>query len=105
MSSNSPRSPDVNSRGPDRKRRDSTPTPKEGKFYVGSTDNLNRRLNQHKAKHTQTTRNMKEPILVFSQEYKELRQARKIERKIKELKRKDYIEKIVSGGYIKMKIE
>ena len=46
---------------------------------------------------------MKEPILVFSQEYKELRQARKIERKIKELKRKDYIEKIIDDGYIKMR--
>ncbi len=77
----------------------------KGKFYVGSTNNLSRRLIQHKTKHTQTTRNMTEPKLVFSQRYKNLEQARKIERKIKKLKRKDYIEKIVSDSYIKIAIK
>lgn len=75
----------------------------KGKFYVGSTDNLKKRLSQHRMGHTQTTRNMKEPKLVFSQEYLILAQARKIELKIKKLKRKDYIEKIIIDGYVKMK--
>ncbi len=74
-----------------------------GKFYVGSTSNLQKRIKQHFAKHTQTTRNMKEPQLVLSQEYADLKTARNIERRIKELKRKDYIEKMVKEGYIKMR--
>lgn len=75
----------------------------DGKFYVGSTDNLERRLSQHQAGHTQTTRNMIYPRLVFKQEYNNLKQARSIEKKIKNLKRKDYIEKIIKDGYIKIK--
>ncbi len=75
----------------------------KGKFYVGSTSDLIRRLKQHEKKHTQTTRNMDKPKMVFSQEYPSLDIARKIERKIKLLKRKDYIEKMIINGYIKIK--
>ena len=75
-----------------------------GKFYVGSTDNLERRLHQHSLGHTQTTRNMKSFILVLKQNYPSLEMARKIERKIKQLKRKDYIEKMVKEGYIKLTV-
>ena len=75
----------------------------KGKLYIGSTDNLDKRMRQHKAGHTQTTRRMKNAVLVFSQKYPTLEQARKIERKLKKLKRKDYIEKIIKDGYIKIK--
>ena len=74
------------------------------KFYVGSTDNLERRLYQHEHGYSQTTRNMKMPKLVFAQEYDKLLTARKIEKKIKNLKRKDYVENIVKDGYIKMSV-
>ena len=74
----------------------------KGKFYVGSTDDLERRLYQHKIGHTQTTRRMFAPRLVFSQKYDNLEQARKIELRIKSFKRKDYIEKIIEDGYIKI---
>ena len=76
----------------------------KGKFYVGSTDNLERRIYQHQVGHTQTTRNMKDSVLVLTQEYESLETARKIERKIKKLKRKDYIENIVRDRYIRIKI-
>lgn len=76
---------------------------KTGKFYVGSTSDLQRRLKQHFAMHTQTTRGMKELRLVLSQEYANLGIARNVERKIKKLKRKDYIEKMVKDGCIKLK--
>ncbi|MDO8742975.1 MAG: GIY-YIG nuclease family protein [Candidatus Azambacteria bacterium] len=74
-----------------------------GKFYVGSTSDMRRRIRQHLTGHTQTTRNMKEPKLVLSQEYESIEVARRIERKIKKLKRKDYIAKMMIDGYIKMK--
>lgn len=73
-----------------------------GKFYIGSTPNLERRLQQHASGHTQTTRNMKQFELVLKQDYPSLGMARKIELKLKKLKRKDYVEKIVKEGYIKM---
>ncbi|MDD3101541.1 MAG: GIY-YIG nuclease family protein [Patescibacteria group bacterium] len=76
---------------------------KINKFYIGSTSDIKRRLQQHSAGHTQTTRNMIHPILVLSQEYETLSIARKIEKKIKNLKRKDYIIKMVADGCIKMK--
>lgn len=72
------------------------------KFYIGSTINLQRRLRQHELGHTQTTKNMKVITLVFNQKYTSLKQARIIERRIKNLKRRDYVEKIISDGYIKM---
>lgn len=77
---------------------------KDGKFYVGSTDNLERRLKQHKNGHTQTTRNMDNFEIVLKQEYDSLNLARKIELKIKKLKRKDYVEKMVNEGYIRITI-
>jgi len=73
------------------------------KFYVGSTNDLERRLKQHHNGYTQTTHNMVVPVLVLFQEYDTLRQARKIERKIKNFKRKDFIEKMVNDGFIKLK--
>ncbi len=75
-----------------------------GRFYIGSTDNLERRLHQHDLGHTQTTRNMKSYKLVFKQDYSSLKLARTIERKIKNLKRKDYIEKIIKEGYIRLTV-
>lgn len=74
-----------------------------GKFYVGSTDDPKRRLNQHFLGHTQTTRNMHNPKPVLIQDYDSLELARKVERKIKNMKRGDYIEKMIAEGYIKLK--
>ena len=77
---------------------------KKNKFYVGSTSDIARRLKQHENGHTQTTRNMGKLDLVLVQEYNDLETARKIERKIKKLKSKNYIQKMVQEGKIKMKI-
>ena len=73
------------------------------KFYIGSTDNLKRRIRQHYSGHTQTTDRMKNFVLVLSQKYKNLKMAREIEKRIKKLKRKDYIEKMVEDGHIKIR--
>ncbi|MEK7183512.1 MAG: GIY-YIG nuclease family protein [Patescibacteria group bacterium] len=75
-----------------------------GRFYVGSTSDLQRRLEQHAAGHTQTTDRMGPTDLVLSQKYPSLKEARTIERKIKKLKRRDYIERMVRDGKINMQI-
>ncbi len=75
---------------------------KSGKLYIGSTSNLERRLKQHLNGHTQTTRNMHEPRLVLKQEVASLGVARQIENRLKKLKRKDYIEKMILDGYVKI---
>ena len=75
-----------------------------GSLYIGSTNDLKRRLKQHETGHTQTTRNWKIYELIFKQEYPNLLDARRMEKKMKNWKRKDYIEKIVRDGYNKTRL-
>jgi putative endonuclease len=72
-------------------------------YYIGSTDNIDRRIKQHKAGTTKTTKRLEVVSVLLQQEYKTLEEARKVELKIKKLKRKDYIEKMLKDGYIKVK--
>lgn len=74
------------------------------KFYIGSTSDLERRMKQHEKNHTKTTHRMKNPVVALIQEYPSLEEARKIEIKIKNLKRKDYVKKMIEDGFIKIKI-
>lgn len=76
----------------------------DDRYYVGSTVDLKARLNHHKGGFTPSTKRMKNVEMIFSQEYDSLRDARIVERKIKKLKRKDYIRKIVEEGVIKMRV-
>ncbi len=75
------------------------------KYYVGSTDNIERRIEQHKKGYTHSTKRLGKLELVFSQEFPDLKTARIVEYKLKKLKRKDYIEKIVKEGYIKTTVK
>ncbi|MBP9757819.1 MAG: GIY-YIG nuclease family protein [Candidatus Pacebacteria bacterium] len=73
-----------------------------GKYYVGSTENLKVRIAHHLGGHTPSTRRLGAEKLLLSQEYPTIADARSIERKIKNLKRSDYIEKMLKDGYIKL---
>lgn len=72
------------------------------KYYIGSTDDITRRLRQHTKGDTATTKRLKVHALLLKQEYKTLQDARSVERKIKNLKRRDYVEKMIKEGYIKI---
>ncbi|MCR4314464.1 MAG: GIY-YIG nuclease family protein [Candidatus Uhrbacteria bacterium] len=76
----------------------------EGRYYIGSTDNLERRLKQHQTGHTYSTHRLNNPSLVLSQEYESLEEARKIELRLKKLKHRDYIQKMVEEGRIRIKV-
>ncbi|OGE85907.1 MAG: hypothetical protein A3J48_01045 [Candidatus Doudnabacteria bacterium RIFCSPHIGHO2_02_FULL_46_11] len=73
------------------------------RYYIGSCANVEKRLKRHLSGLVYTTRRMKEPKLVFHQHYQTMNEAKTIERKLKKLKRKDYIAKIIRDGVIKMK--
>ena len=73
-----------------------------GKYYIGSTKNPAVRFYQYRNGHTQTTRNMKAFKGVLLQEYENIKKAQKIENRIKKLKRRDYIDRMVKDGFIKI---
>jgi len=76
---------------------------KAGKYYVGSTTNIEERLKHHIGGHTPSTKSLGVEKLLLKQEYKTLLEARSVEQKIKNLKRKDYVDKMLQDGYIKIK--
>ncbi len=73
------------------------------RYYIGSTTNLDLRIKHHQGGHTPSTKRLGKITMVFSQKYTTLKEAREIERKLKAMKRHDYIEKIVRDGHIKIK--
>ncbi|MEK7113744.1 MAG: GIY-YIG nuclease family protein [Patescibacteria group bacterium] len=75
----------------------------DGRYYIGSTTDLVKRLEHHKGGFTPSTKRMGNLDIVLKQEYKSLSEARKTELKLKKLKRHDYIDSIVKDGFIKMK--
>ena len=77
---------------------------RDGRYYVGSTDNLKQRLIHHQKGFTPSTKRFGGVKLVFKQEYGDLKKARVVEKKLKKLKRRDYLEKIIKDGKIKMDI-
>ena len=73
------------------------------RYYVGSTIDLERRLDEHnngKSKYTRFTRPFK---LVFVQEFGNIIEARKLEYKLKSKKSRAIIEKIIKEGKIKIR--
>jgi len=73
------------------------------KYYIGSCTDLAARYKKHVSNSVHTSKRMKNPRIVFSQEYSTIQEAQSIERRLKKLKRKDYIRKIVEDGFIKIK--
>ena len=74
---------------------------RDGRYYVGSTSNLEERLRHHKGGYTPSTKRFGIVELVFKQEFQSLRTARLVEKRLKKFKRKDFLEKIIRDGYIK----
>lgn len=77
---------------------------RSGHFYIGSTDNIERRIREHKRGTTATTKRLGSFHVCLVQEYPTLLIARKIERRLKALKRRDYVEKIIKERYIRMNV-
>jgi predicted GIY-YIG superfamily endonuclease len=74
------------------------------KYYIGSSTKPIERYERHLSGFVYTTHRMKNPKLIFIQEFPTILEAKRIELKLKKLKRKDYLTKIIKDGHIKMKI-
>jgi len=80
---------------------------KNQRFYIGSTDNLERRMYEHNSgfEKNKFTKNNRPFELVFSQEYKSLKIARKIEYKLKSFKSRKIIEEIIKDEFCRLKVD
>jgi putative endonuclease len=68
---------------------------KTDRYYIGSTDNLERRLKQHSNGHTRTTRVLETFELVYKEEYMTIPEAREREKKLKSYKSKKYLKWLI----------
>jgi putative endonuclease len=75
---------------------------RNGRFYVGSTDNVERRFSEHQNGIVRSTRNLRPWLLKFFKEYKSLTEARKVEYKLKSFKSRKVIEQIIEEKNIKL---
>ena len=74
---------------------------KNGRYYIGSTNNLSRRIAEHSAGKTKSIRALRPLRIVFKQDFATLAEARRAERKLKRLKSKKIIDRIIGDGIIK----
>jgi len=74
---------------------------KNGRYYVGSTDNMERRLEEHNSGKNESTKHNVPFKLVFWQEFDDIRTARQIEYQLKSKKSRKIIERIIEEGRIK----
>ena len=68
---------------------------RNGRYYIGSTDNIDRRINEHNLGKVTSTRNMKPWVLKVFIECINLTEARVNEHRLKKYKRRDILEKVV----------
>jgi len=71
-------------------------------FYIGSTNNLRKRLEQHISGKTRTTRILKTYNLVYYEKYKTDSEARNREKKLKSYKSKKYLKWLIRTKNSKM---
>ena len=67
---------------------------KRDRYYIGSTNDIERRLTEHTHRHTPSTRSGIPWRLVYTEEYPEKKEARDRERAIKKMKSRKYIESL-----------
>ena len=69
---------------------------KDNTFYIGCTEHINRRVNEHNKGLSKYTKNKKPWIIVYSEKFDTLANARKREYYLKSLKSRKAIEKLIA---------
>lgn len=73
---------------------------KDGTFYVGSTNNLIRRLNEHEMGQYRYTKSRLPIKLVYKKEFNSISEARKFEYFIKRQRNKNFYLKLINGAFV-----
>jgi len=68
---------------------------KNNKFYKGVTNNIERRLREHRSGHTKTTSKMEKLELVYIEEHSDFKTARKRELYIKSAAGRKFLKKVL----------
>ncbi len=68
---------------------------KNNKFYIGSTNDLERRIKEHNSGKTKSLKYLRPLEIVFYKEFQNESDARKMEIKLKKFKNRNIIEQIV----------
>jgi putative endonuclease len=71
---------------------------RSGKFYIGSTDDLDRRLSEHARNHTPSTRGRGPWVLVHKEEFGSLIEARRRELEVKRWKSARMIQALIRSS-------
>ena|SRR3989338_2528418 len=74
---------------------------KNSRYYIGSTNNLERRLSEHQNGFVKSTKYLLPITLVFFQLCDNLRRARSLEYRLKSKKSSRIIDQIIREGHIK----
>lgn len=69
-------------------------------YYVGSTNDMERRLEQHQTGQSKSTKNRRPIKLVFTKEFSALKEARSYEHFIKRQRNKVFYEKLIDGAIV-----
>ena len=75
---------------------------KNNRYYIGSTNNLERRLLEHNCGKTKSLKYLRPLKIVFQKGYEKESDARLIERKLKKFKSRIIIENIIKDQEIRM---
>jgi putative endonuclease len=71
-----------------------------GKYYVGCTDNLERRLTEHNSGLSKYTKLSMPWKLVYTEQFENLSKARLREKQIKSWKKRSAIERLINGPIV-----
>ncbi len=74
---------------------------KNGRFYIGSSDNPQRRLAEHNSGQTTALKYLRPLEILFIQECSDRIEARRLELRLKKFKSRTVIEKIIKDQKIK----
>ena len=75
---------------------------KNGRYYIGSTNDLERRILEHNSGKTKSLKYLRPLKIVFKKTFEEEMEARNIEKRLKKLKSKIILEKIISDDNLKL---
>lgn len=71
---------------------------KSGRYYIGSTNDVHRRVAEHNHGYVASTKNLTPLVLMVFVQCTTLGEARAAEYRLKQYKRKDILEKVVADG-------